>query len=932
MKNFTRSFKQINKNDASVAGGKGASLGEMTQIGIPVPSGFVILSNAFGQFLKETDLNVEIDSILDNVNLKEIHTVDDASEKIKFLILNAEMPKIIVKEIKISFKKLKTHYVAVRSSATAEDSSSAAWAGQLESYLNTTEKDLLANVKKCWASLFTPRAIFYRFEKNLHKQKISVAVVIQKMVESKVSGIAFSAHPATQDRNQLIIEASFGLGEAIVGGEITPDSYVVEKGPRRIIDINVNIQNRGLYRAKIGGNEWRSISKKIGEKQVLSNKQILQLSELILKIENHYGFPVDVEWAFEKGKFYIVQSRPITTLTAAQGKKEELILEKGHAREMSLFKVGVWLKSVTSGVKNFIGDVGLPGTLIRLEKGENLVKVYYYKKDLEKLFKTIGEKAKSMEFIKKIIKEFLGMFNEFLPYLEKKKIISSKEELAWFYNKYKDYYTLLGIIFIIPNLTYLPSKNLELSMGAREKTEKYDDVFDDILRDGLRKIYKGKYREDEISYILPEEVFGNKKIIRKKLRERFNGYAYYRNKFYVGNEVERLVEEKNIKFDDEQALGANDFNSEDHNVENKIFTKEHSREYSLLNLRNSNKKIKYVKEFARNYSLFQVVAYTEFNRRSAPEFNIVVDTGHPLFVYAGGSLADIYYPEGELKKIFGQFGKIAANVDYFHGAVLKFFKVIDEIKPYFEKQKSARNLKELRYIYELYMDFGYGEAIIWVAPLVENLSKELKTKALSVREQTQNLTSLRDELFDYNLSKLFPELGELTHFVLPNSIFGGKIVSELLREATEHQKGFVFFDGNIYTGQQDEILRKLNIELEDSLPTEKVNSINGQSASQGMTRGRVKIILTNKDIYKVSMGDILVSPMTRPDFIPAMKKAAAFVTDEGGITCHAAIVSREMKKPCIVGTKIATKVLKDGDLVEVDANHGIVKILKKVKN
>lgn len=342
----------------------------------------------------------------------------------------------------------------------------------------------------------------------------------------------------------------------------------------------------------------------------------------------------------------------------------------------------------------------------------------------------------------------------------------------------------------------------------------------------------------------------------------------------------------------------------------------------------SDKKIKYVKEFARNYSLFQVVAYTEFNKRSAPEFNIVVDTGHPLFVYTGGSLADIYYPEGEVKKIFGQFGKIAADVDYFRGVVLKFFKVIDEIKPYFEKQRSARNLEELRYVYELYMDFGYGEAAIWVAPLVENLSKELKTEALSTREQTQNLTSLRDELFDYNLNKLFPELGELTHFLLPKSIFGGKTTSELLKEAVEYQKGFIFFDGKIYTGQQDEILKKLNIELEDGTPTEKVNSINGQSASQGIVSGRVKIILTIKDIHKVSWGDILVSPMTRPDFVPAMKKAAAFITDEGGITCHAAIVSREMKKPCIIGTKIATQVLKDGDLVEVDANNGVVKLLK----
>ena len=311
---FLRPFAQLGKNDVGLAGGKGASLGEMTQAGIPVPPGFVILSASFEAFLEQTDLNVEIDATLDSVNLKEMHTIENASEKIQALIKNARMPKEIADDIKKSFKKLGATYVAVRSSATAEDSASAAWAGQLDSFLNTTSEHLLENVQRCWASLFTPRAIFYRFEKELHHQKISVAVVVQKMVESETSGIAFSVHPVTQDRNQLIIEAGFGLGEAIVSGQITPDSYVVEKKPRLIIDVNVEAQERGLYRAEQGGNEWRNLSKEEGERQVLSNEKILELSEIVLLIERHYGFPCDIEWAAEGGKFFVVQSRPITTL------------------------------------------------------------------------------------------------------------------------------------------------------------------------------------------------------------------------------------------------------------------------------------------------------------------------------------------------------------------------------------------------------------------------------------------------------------------------------------------------------------------------------------------------------------------------------------------------------------------------------------------
>ncbi|MES2088213.1 MAG: PEP/pyruvate-binding domain-containing protein [Patescibacteria group bacterium] len=309
-----REFKALGKHDVGIAGGKGASLGEMTQAGIPVPPGFVLLSSAFERFIEETDLNVEIDAILHKVDHKEIHTVDRASEEIQALILAAKMPKDIEAEIEKYFKKLGATFVAVRSSATAEDSASAAWAGQLDSFLNTTEKTLLENVKRCWASLFTPRAIFYRFEKDLHKTKISVAVVVQKMVESEISGIAFSVHPVTEDRNQLIIEGGLGLGEAIVSGQITPDSYVVEKVPLKILDINVSTQERGLFKKLGGGNEWRDISTLEGEKQKLTEVQILELSELIIHIENHYGFPCDIEWAFAEGKFYIVQSRPITTL------------------------------------------------------------------------------------------------------------------------------------------------------------------------------------------------------------------------------------------------------------------------------------------------------------------------------------------------------------------------------------------------------------------------------------------------------------------------------------------------------------------------------------------------------------------------------------------------------------------------------------------
>ncbi len=320
-------FKQLSKSNVDIAGGKGASLGEMTQAKISVPPGFVVLSAAFDRFLQETGLKEDIVAQLKKVNPQDTNSVDKASAVIRDMIHDKSMPKDLEKEILVAFKKLDAKFVAVRSSATAEDSAIASWAGELETYLNTEKKDVLERVKLCWSSLFTPRAIFYRHEKKLIDHYVSVAVVIQKMIQSEISGVAFTVHPVTEDYDQMIIEAGFGLGEAIVSGQITPDSYIISKSEMSILDINISEQNRKLIR-KVGkkkgeedeenkSNHWVKLGKE-GSKQKLTGKQIIAAAELFKKIEKHYNFPCDIEWAMEKNKVYITQSRPITTLKNSQ--------------------------------------------------------------------------------------------------------------------------------------------------------------------------------------------------------------------------------------------------------------------------------------------------------------------------------------------------------------------------------------------------------------------------------------------------------------------------------------------------------------------------------------------------------------------------------------------------------------------------------------
>ncbi len=310
-------FNKLTKDSVAEAGGKGASLGEMITNGFPVPDGFVISASVFNQFLVENNLHFEIKKTLAGVKVNDVKSVEKASKLIRGVIKKLNMSMELEKKILDNYKKLKSKFVAVRSSATAEDSKADSWAGELDSYLDTTKDMLVENVKNCWASLFTPRAIFYRLERGLKNKEVAVAVVIQKMIKSEVSGVAFSVHPITKDRNQMVIEAGLGLGEAVVAGKITPDTYVIDKNDNMILDINISEQKKMIVRDV--SKSKRAIKEAVVpkskfDKQKLDGRKIMELVEIIKKNEDHYGQPMDIEWALEKGKLYVVQARPITTL------------------------------------------------------------------------------------------------------------------------------------------------------------------------------------------------------------------------------------------------------------------------------------------------------------------------------------------------------------------------------------------------------------------------------------------------------------------------------------------------------------------------------------------------------------------------------------------------------------------------------------------
>jgi len=319
---ITRFFKDLDKHDTPLVGGKGANLGEMTKAGFPVPNGFAVTIEAYDQFLVQNDIAKRIYATLASTDVNDPEQLGHASRMIQKMIVEGELPEQVKKEIIISYKKLsgfmKKALVAVRSSATAEDSGGTSFAGQQESYLDVRgEANVLLKVRECWASLFTARSIFYRVENKIKHESVKIAVIVQNMVQSEVSGVMFSIDPVNDDKDRILIESVWGLGEMIVQGAVVPDNYVVQKGTFDILSKETSDQSVQLVRSG-GGTKKIDVPEKIRATQKITDEEVIKLAKISAKLQEHYYFPQDTEWAKEKGKLYIVQTRPITTMNAVK--------------------------------------------------------------------------------------------------------------------------------------------------------------------------------------------------------------------------------------------------------------------------------------------------------------------------------------------------------------------------------------------------------------------------------------------------------------------------------------------------------------------------------------------------------------------------------------------------------------------------------------
>lgn len=630
------------------------------------------------------------------------------------------------------------------------------------------------------------------------------------MVESEKSGIAFSVHPVTEDKNQIIIEAGLGLGEAIVSGQITPDSYVIEKQPRRIIDKNILVQTKGLYRSNSGGSEWRDIPKAKGEKQVLSDREILELSEIILRIENHYGTPQDIEWAFENGNFYIVQSRPITTL--GQGQKEEPKAEQknyvetsfgnwklGITRNMSFWHVWMSLWSHYHHSKDF--GVKARNQQLAITIDGTQTSLFFRPENVAEYSKAVLQLVSTIEGINELKSRYQKFADELLASLDQLHKELSTKNWDDFIDKYTRFSAGLFLTTVIGR-----TGMAKLSDLLREKGFSDEDIPEIIA---------------VITYPDEHTPLFESQLDLLKIGAKVKGGIQHTEKTTLLNEWLKdhgfipvnFCEEPWTLADAEKQL--DELLQKDCTSELKRFQQEHRER-----VRQKNHKLKQIGDKQISI-LAQAIAEGTF---------------------------------------LNEFRK---NV---------FSKVSLGYRDTFTKIAEMGNSKNWRDCFYLLPD-------------------EMRSLLDGAKFEIKEIVSKRKIVGYYT-----DEAG-INHFIERDDL-----------------KKFVDFIETAYGKSSAQ-----------NTTSEKM--IKGFPANKGVIEGVVKVVLSAKDFHKINRGDILVTTMTSVDFVPIMKKAGAFVTNEGGITSHAAIVAREMNKPCIIGTQIATKVLRDGNKVKVDGNRGVVEIL-----
>ncbi|MEH1865547.1 MAG: phosphoenolpyruvate synthase [Nostoc sp.] len=871
MSSFVLCFQDIDKTKIPVVGGKGANLGELSKIeGILVPDGFCVSTEAFKRIIAETSSINELLDRLSHLLVEDQDKIGELSGEIRRIIEGIAIPQDINKEIASLLSRFdEKNAYAVRSSATAEDLPTASFAGQQDTYLNIIGKEAIyQHISKCWASLFTDRAVIYRLQNGFDHRKVHLSVVVQKMVFPQVAGILFTADPVTSNRKVLSIDASFGLGEAMVRGIVNTDIYKVCNG--KVIDKKISTKKLAIYALKDGGTKEQEIEPSRQNRQALTDEQIVQLEHIGRKIEEHFGCPQDIEWCLVDDTFYIVQSRPITTLypiPEASDRENHVYVSVGHQQMMtdplkplglSLFQLTAARPMYKAGGRLF---VDITPDLASPVRREIIVDVLGKSDPLIKdAFMTIIDRG---DFIKSLPDDK----KESDPGKSNKGVSPANYQTL---NEYDP--------TIVSDLIKSSQTSIE-ALKQHIQTKSGSDLFDFILED-IQQSKKTFFDSQSFGVIMTG----------------MNASSW------INEKMNEWLGEKN----------AADILSQ--SAPNNITS---SMGLALLD----------VADVIRPYP--EVIDYLQYVKDNSfldelVKFNGGKETQDAIYAYlnkygmrCAGEI-DITKTRWSEKPTtlvpmilsnIKNFEPNASNRKFEQGqqsALKKEQELLDRLKQLPDGEQKAEETKRMISLIRNFI--GYRE---YPKYSMVNRYFVYKQALLKEAEQLVQVGVIHEKEDIYYLT--FEELHEA---VCTNKL-DYQIISKRKDEYKLYEKltppRVITSDGEIITGEYKR----------ENLPAE---AIVGLPVSSGVIEGRARVILNMEDA-NLEDGDILVTSFTDPSWTPLFVSIKGLVTEVGGLMTHGAVIAREYGLPTVVGVENATKLIEDGHRIRVNGTQGYVEIL-----
>jgi phosphoenolpyruvate synthase/pyruvate phosphate dikinase len=883
MSSYILGFHEIDKTNHAIVGGKGANLGELSRIeGIRVPDGFCISTEVYKEITKNSSA---FHSLLDQLGILQADNrkgISETSARIRKVIEEIVIPNGIANEIVKRVDERNAY--AVRSSATAEDLPTASFAGQQDTYLNIIGKEaILKHISRCWASLFTDRAIIYRMQNGFDHRKVYLSVVVQKMVFPQAAGILFTADPVTANRKVLSIDASFGLGEAMVSGLVNADLYKVRDG--KIIEKRISAKKLAIYALKDGGTKEQELSPERQNSQALTDEQILQLAHIGRKIEERFTRPQDIEWCKVDDTFYVVQARPITTLypipgpTTWSGPENDqnpnsygyhVYVSVGHQQMMTdaMKPLGLsfWLLTTPASMRTAGGRlfVDVAPMLASAAGRETILNVLGKSDPLIKDALTIlierGDVIKSLPEDKK--EQDPGKGN---------KGVSHRD-----YQTLKEYDPAIVADLIRSNQTSIEAlkQNIQTKSGS--------ELFDFILED-LQQLKKTT--ADSQSFGVVMTGMNASSWINEKMNE------------WLGekNAADTLSQSVPNNITSEMGLDLLD-------VADVIRPYPEVIEY-LQQVKDNNFLDKLEKFDGGKETRDAIAAYlNKYGMRCAGEIDITKTrwSENPAILVPMIVSHIKNFEPGAGKRKFEQGLQEASKKEQ------QLLSRLASLPDGEQKGKETKRMIDLVRSFAGYREYPkytmVSRYFVYKQAVLQEAERLVQAGVIQEKEDIYYLT--------------FEEL----HEAVETNRLNYQIISKRKEEYKLYEKltppRIITSDGEIITGRYKR----------ENLPT---GAIVGLAVSSGTVEGRARVILNMEDA-DLEDGDILVTSFTDPSWTPLFVSIKGLVTEVGGLMTHGAVIAREYGLPAVVGVENATGLIKDGQRIRVNGTDGYVEIIDKV--